>query len=452
MTRRPDISVILPVRDDADASCIQTALSVPTVDRVIAVDSGAPAPLAQALAARGNGRVILVALPQVAGWGAAVRRGCRAADDGDPDTVIVALQPGDAASVIEALADAVRHGADLAVGRSPRRARRGAPAGSFALRLRVLADLELNEEGPELTEEVVAQARALGLLVEIWPQASSSLRLRASRVARSKVRWSSPVVWRRQRLARRRVPRTWDESDAELASTLDNLDDAHNYADWIVALMAPYLAGRILEVGAGHGTFTGLLAEFGPVTATELSDRAVSVLGDRYAHSERVTVRHAGALGNATFDTALMVNVLEHIEDDVAALRSLRGRLCDGGHVVVFSPAFNALYSSFDADIGHYRRYTRTSLRRVIRDADLELVELRYVNAPGALAWYVVATRLGQRPTEGWLTRLYDRAAVPVVRRMEGRFQPPFGQSLLAVGRRPLVRTPPISASPDRVR
>jgi SAM-dependent methyltransferase len=308
------------------------------------------------------------------------------------------------------------------------------------LRVGLLSDLELNEEGPELTEEVAAQARALGLFVEVWPQASSSLPLRPSLVARSKVRWSSLAVRRRQRLARRRVPKAWNESDAELASTLDNLDGAHNYADWIVALMAPYLGGRILEVGAGHGTYTGLLAEFGPVTATELSERAVSRLAERYAGCDRITVCPAASLGDATFDTAVVVNVLEHIEDDVGALHGLGASLSQDGHIVVFSPAFNALYSAFDAEIGHYRRYTRSSLRRVIRDADLELLDVRYVNAPGALAWYVVATCLGQRPTEGRLTRLYDRAAVPVVRRIEGRVPPPFGQSLLAVARRPIPR------------
>jgi 2-polyprenyl-3-methyl-5-hydroxy-6-metoxy-1,4-benzoquinol methylase len=437
MTIRPDISVILPVRDGADASHIDAALSIATVDRVIAVDVGAPAPIAHTLATRANGRVKVVALPEAAGWGAAVRRGVRAAEDGDRDAVVVALQPGDAAGVIEALADAVRHGADVAVGRSPRRATRwGAPAGSFASRVGVLGDLELNEDGHELTEEVAAQAQALGLLLEVWPQASSSAQLRPAQVVRSKVRWSSPAVRRRQRLARRRRPRPWNASDAELASTLDDLDGAHNYADWIVALMAPHLTGRILEVGAGHGTFTSRLVEFGHVTATELSERAVALLDERYAGSDRVTVCRASELGEGPFDTAIMINVLEHIENDVAALQGLREQLSDCGHVLVFAPAFNALYSPFDAAVGHYRRYTRATLQRAIRDADLELVDLRYVNAPGALAWYVVATRLGRRPTETWL-KLYDRAVVPVVRRIEERLKPPFGQSLLAVARRP---------------
>ena len=258
-----------------------------------------------------------------------------------------------------------------------------------------------------------------------------------TRAAAVRLRWSKPVVWRRQRLARRRAPEAWDASDRELAGTLDNLDAATNYADWIVSLMAPYLGGRILEVGAGHGTFTSLLARYGPVTATELSERAVAVLRERFAGQEGVTVVPVDELTDAGFDTAVMVNVLEHIDDDVGALRSLRDDLCPGGHLLIYSPAFNALYSDFDAAVGHYRRYTKPSLGRVLDDAGLEAVDIRYVNAVGARAWYLVATRLGRRPTEGWSTQLFDRGAVPVVRRLERRVRPPFGQSLLAVARRP---------------
>jgi len=141
----------------------------------------------------------------------------------------------------------------------------------------------------------------------------------------------------------------------------------------------------------------------------------------------------------------VMVNVLEHIDDDVGALRALGDDLCPGGQIVIYSPAFNALYSRFDAAVGHYRRYTTGSLARAIDEPDLELVDIRYVNAVGALAWYVVATRLGRRPTEGWSTQLFDRVAVPVVRRVEGRVAPPFGQSVLAVARRPAA--PSVSSS-----
>jgi SAM-dependent methyltransferase len=339
--------------------------------------------------------------------------------------VVVVLPAGDEEGRAADLAGRVEAGADVVV----------AGDGSFAVRPASLAGVDVTEDWPAAGYEIAAQVAAAGGRVE-------GLDGRAGRgPARVRLRWSRPVVWRRDRLARRRAPEAWDASDTELASTLDNLDAATNYADWIVSLMAPYLRGRILEVGAGHGTFTSLLSRYGPVTATELSERAVAVLRDRYAGSEQVTVLHVDELVDRDFDTAVMVNVLEHIDDDVGSLQSLRDDLCPGGHVLIYSPAFNALYSRFDAAVGHYRRYTRATLARAIDDADLEAVDIRYVNSPGALAWYVVATRLGRRPTEGWSTQLFDRLAVPVARRVEQRVAPPFGQSLLAVARRPLARS-----------
>ena len=80
-----------------------------------------------------------------------------------------------------------------------------------------------------------------------------------------------------------------DQVDATLASTLDSLDDAENYRNWIVDLARPHLVGPILEVGAGHGTFTESFATIGEVTAVEPGGYAAEVLASRYAHDERVT-------------------------------------------------------------------------------------------------------------------------------------------------------------------
>ena len=375
----------------------------------------------------------------------APRRVLRAAADDGRAAIVVVISAGDVPASAERLAAPVRDGrADTVFGGRHRVL--GPGAGSFALRREMLAGLDLTEEWPEVGYEIAGQVAATGGRVLSVDDDAPVAPVRLGRTLRTKARWSKPVVWRRDRLARRRTPEDWDASDTELASTLDNLDAATNYADWIVSLMAPHLSGRILEVGAGHGTFTDRLARYGPVTATELSERAVALLQARYAHSERVTVLHADEVKESTFDTAVMVNVLEHIDDDVAALRSLRDDLRPGGHVLIYSPAFNALYSRFDAAVGHHRRYTKASLVRAMDDADLDVVEARYVNAPGALAWYVVATRLGRRPTEGWSTRLYDRAAVPVARRLEQWITPPFGQSLLVVAR----RLPEPATNPDR--
>ena len=230
------------------------------------------------------------------------------------------------------------------------------------------------------------------------------------------------------------------DADHELAGTLDNLDDAVNYADWIYSLMGRYLGERVLEVGAGHGTLTDRLSPGRYVTATDVSARCVSVLDDRYRGSDRVTVLQADvddAPGLGQFDSVVLVNVLEHIADDAQALRSLEKALDVGGHLVLYVPAFEQLYSDFDRRIGHHRRYRADQLRALVTEAGLEVVDLRYVNLVGAVAWWVVATKLGRTPTQRWSAMTFDRLFVPVVRRVERLRPPPFGQSILCVARRP---------------
>src|SRR5260370_35464829 len=85
-------------------------------------------------------------------------------------------------------------------------------------------------------------------------------------------------------------------ADAELAETLDNLDGADNYAAWIFEQVEPHLGDSVLEVGAGHGTFTEILSARGArVVATDVSQRRADVLRERFAGDERVTVEHGGA-------------------------------------------------------------------------------------------------------------------------------------------------------------
>ena len=106
-----------------------------------------------------------------------------------------------------------------------------------------------------------------------------------------------------------------------------------------------------------------------------------------------------------------------------------------GGAVVVFVPAFPFAMSRFDRAIGHYRRYTVESARKAFTAAGMALEDVRYVNAPGLLAWTIGMRLLRMTPREGLVLRSWDRAVVPAARRLEKRWRPPFGQSVLAVGR-----------------
>lgn len=228
------------------------------------------------------------------------------------------------------------------------------------------------------------------------------------------------------------------DADRELALTLDNLDDATNYRGWILSLMQPAFGHRVLEIGAGHGTFTEVLAHDHVVTATELSSRSVEILQRRFAGNPSVSVLEGDvevSRDASPFDTAVMINVLEHIEDDAEALTCLASQLAPGGTVALWVPAHMRLYSEFDRAIGHHRRYTKSSLGDLMDRSGFTVESIRYVNAVGAVAWWLIARLLRRSPTGKLGVVVFDRYFIPVLRRVEGHVRVPFGQSILAIGR-----------------
>ncbi len=228
--------------------------------------------------------------------------------------------------------------------------------------------------------------------------------------------------------------------DATLAKSLDSLDDAVNYMKWIVDMAAPYLEGPILEVGAGHGTFTGSFSAYGSVHAVEPGEYAGRVLADRFREDPKVDVT-LGLLDEAPtdveFGSAVMINVLEHIADDAGTLEAIHGRLRPGGHLVLWVPAFEFLYSDFDKKLGHERRYRRKQLEELVERNGFGVVESKYVNAPGWFSWLILVRLLRQEPTGTTTVAIFDRFIVPVVRWLETWIRPPFGQSIFLVARKP---------------
>jgi SAM-dependent methyltransferase len=193
-------------------------------------------------------------------------------------------------------------------------------------------------------------------------------------------------------------------------------------------------------VGAAHGTFTALFATGAHVVASEPSLASIDVLQNRFADNPNVEVRKADlaeAVSGQHYDSIVLINVLEHIDDDGSSLRLLSGALRPGGRLVLWVPAFTQLYSEFDRSVGHYRRYRLRDLNAMVAEAGLSVVDARYVNAVGAVAWWAVANQLGQRPTTPRRVKIYDRAGVPVLRSLEAHRRPPFGQSIFCVAAKP---------------
>jgi SAM-dependent methyltransferase len=228
------------------------------------------------------------------------------------------------------------------------------------------------------------------------------------------------------------------QADDVQLRVLEGLQGAENYNHWLAELTQRHLGDDPVEIGSGLGGNAALWLEAGAprVTVSDVDPVSLERLEQRFATDERVTVERIdlASAPAASHSSCVALNVLEHIEDDVGALRGAARLVRPGGSVVMFVPAFDFAAGRFDRAIGHRRRYTRDSIASVYEQAGLELASTRYVNAPGLVAWFVSVRLLGHTPGESALLRLWDRGVIPLVRRSESLLAPPFGQSVLAVG------------------
>jgi SAM-dependent methyltransferase len=139
----------------------------------------------------------------------------------------------------------------------------------------------------------------------------------------------------------------------------------------------------ILEAGAGSGGNIALLQQFGRVSAFEMDAEAAGYCtADTGVQCVLGTLPDANPFaGQARFDLVVALDVLEHIEHDVASLRSLSGCLAPGGRLLLTVPAYQWLYSGHDSIHHHRRRYTRRSLERVAAEAGLQVHRCGYFNS-----------------------------------------------------------------------
>lgn len=206
-------------------------------------------------------------------------------------------------------------------------------------------------------------------------------------------------------------------------------------------LIAPHCGASVLEVGAGLGEFSSQFTDRERLVVTDVDPGAVEVMRQRFAGRPEVQVRQldAGAPGtiDEPVDSLVAINVLEHFDDDVQTLRGLAELVRPGGAVVLWVPGYQELYGDFDRRVGHFRRYTPTTVTHTIGRAGLDLVQARPVNLLGGIAWWAAVRKGGTGSPNPRLVGIYDRVVVPVTRTIERAVPVPFGQSVLAVAKVP---------------
>ena len=138
---------------------------------------------------------------------------------------------------------------------------------------------------------------------------------------------------------------------------------------------------RILDAGCGSGRNMVELARQGTVTGVELSETSASLARDREVGEVIEGSVLEMPFGPDSFDLAVSLDVVEHLQDDLGALRELRRVVAPGGSLLVTVPAYQWLWSGHDEINHHHRRYTRRSLQRVAEQAGWEQTRTTYFNS-----------------------------------------------------------------------
>ena len=232
--------------------------------------------------------------------------------------------------------------------------------------------------------------------------------------------------------------------DRYAADDLETMQEARRYASHLFGLFRDHVGSRVLEVGSGIGTMSQRLVEVADLVVgiepnTNCAVRVQEVMRDHPRFSLRTCHLEdcdPVELAAQRFDTILCVNVLEHIADDVEALKTFRNILVPGGRVLIFVPAVQAAYGPLDAELGHYRRYSRRTLGAAFDSAELELRQMRYTNPIGLLGWMYNAHVSKSTTHSLTQVRLFETLIAPWALPLERLVAPPIGLSLAAIGRK----------------
>lgn len=218
-----------------------------------------------------------------------------------------------------------------------------------------------------------------------------------------------------------------------------------NTASHLIGYLGRTITGKVLEVGAGSGSYSSLLSkEAHSLLCIEPEASLYGVLEETVSHLDNVTTikgtlsqylsNQRSAASHQEFDCVFYAHVLEHISEDVAELKMATTCLSQEGKLVVVVPSLPRLYGSVDALTGHCRRYTKRELTAVARAAGLDVSSIKYFNPLAIIPYWIMYRLIKVRSVGNGQLGLYDRIMVPLSYRLidigRGRI---FGNNLIAV-------------------
>jgi len=237
------------------------------------------------------------------------------------------------------------------------------------------------------------------------------------------------------------------EEDKEGLSTLETISKADKFNRWMFDAIYPFCKGRILEIGSGIGNISQFfIGANASITLSDIRENYCTHLKEKFTDAPALEDVILINLANPdfentyrqyekAFDTVFALNVVEHIEDDVLALKNCHFLLKDGGTLLILVPAYQSLYCGFDKELGHFRRYTSKTLRKIFEVNNFYIKHSRYFNVMGILGWIFSGKILRKKTIPEGQMGPYN-TLVPVFKIIDKMFFQGLGLSVILVGKK----------------
>ena len=225
--------------------------------------------------------------------------------------------------------------------------------------------------------------------------------------------------------------------------TLDAIERAPKFNRWMYESVKPWLGKRVAELGCGRGNLSNFFRQHETVMLTDYRDDYLDPLREKWGMKRNLTFAKLdmsqredyAVLTKFAPDSVVFLNVLEHIEDDRAVLKNLFEHVPSGCRLAILVPFGMSLYSEFDKELGHFRRYDKGELEGKMREAGFNVEHQFYFNKAGKLAWFVANT-LGKRKSLTPLQLRIYNFLTPAFRVWD-KIAPGTGLSTVAICRKP---------------
>lgn len=238
------------------------------------------------------------------------------------------------------------------------------------------------------------------------------------------------------------------EKEKQYLSSHSKINKFNNYYKWTLNQFSGHIGKRVWEAGAGIGVLGDFLAGRSELLyLTDYSNTNVDIMKEKYQDSDDVKIDYCDLnnfnvenINNLKIDTIVLLDVLEHIENDQAALDKLYSSLSNEGKLLLRLPALNFLYCDIDKSIFHFRRYYKNEIKRKLEKAGFKIIKLKYMNFPGIFLYFFKGKIL--RKKQPMSTTLSDSSisffnkVVPIIEKVENIITPLLGQQLIVVAQK----------------